>query len=71
MENNLNMRVIELETKIAFQEKTIEELNEMIIHQQFMLDKMYLQLRYLADKFKGMQNANIATLAEETLPPHY
>ncbi len=71
MENDLEIRVTELETKIAFQEKTIEELNDVIVHQQFMLDKMQRQLRHLADKLKGVQSSNIASLAEETPPPHY
>ncbi|MDG6897465.1 SlyX protein [Actinobacillus delphinicola] len=71
MENNLEIRVTELETKIAFQEKTIEELNDVMVQQQFMLDKMQRQLRHLADKLKGVQSSNIASLAEETPPPHY
>ncbi len=71
MENDLEIRVTELETKIAFQEKTIEELNDVMVQQQFMLDKMQRQLRHLADKLKGVQSSNIASLAEETPPPHY
>ncbi|WP_408608235.1 SlyX family protein [Actinobacillus delphinicola] len=71
VENNLEIRVTELETKIAFQEKTIEELNDVMVQQQFMLDKMQRQLRHLADKLKGVQSSNIASLAEETPPPHY
>lgn len=61
----------ELETKVAFQEQTIEELNQALISQQFALDKLQNQLRQVAEKLKGMQPSNIASQAEETPPPHY
>lgn len=64
-------RMDELETKVAFQENTIEQLNQALIEQQFIIDKMQLQLRYLAQKLKDMQPSNIATQSEETPPPHY
>lgn len=71
MNNELNQRLIELETKLAFQEMTIEELNQALISQQFMLDKLQLQLRQMAEKFQGLSASNIASRAEETPPPHY
>lgn len=71
MLNRLENRVMELENKIAFQEHTIEELNEALVSQQFMLDKLQRQLRHLAQKLQGIQPSNIASLAEETPPPHY
>ncbi len=64
-------RLSELESKYAFAEKTIEDLNQVITEQQFTLDKMQLQLRYLASKLKDLQPSNIASQAEETPPPHY
>lgn len=64
-------RINELEAKLAFQEITIEELNQSIIEQQFALDKLQTQIRYLAEKFKGISVSNVASRAEETPPPHY
>ncbi|WP_373767399.1 SlyX family protein [Glaesserella sp.] len=61
----------ELETKVAFQEQTIEDLNQALIDQQFLLDKLQQQVRQLAEKLKGVQISNIASRAEETPPPHY
>lgn len=71
MDSILHTRVMELEMKVAFQEKIIEELNEAITSQQFTVEKMQRQLCYLANKFKDMHPSNIASLAEETPPPHY
>ncbi len=70
-ENKLLAQIAELEMKVAFQEKALEELNDALVEQQFIIDKMQLQLRHLASKFKGMQSSNVASLAEETPPPHY
>ncbi|MCW9715653.1 MULTISPECIES: SlyX family protein [unclassified Avibacterium] len=64
-------QIAELETKVAFQEHAIEELNQALVEQQFILEKMQLQLRHLAAKLKDLQPSNIASQAEETPPPHY
>lgn len=67
----LIQRIAELEMKSAFQEKLLEELNQVIVEQQFTLDKMQVQLRYVVGKLKDMQPSNIALASEETPPPHY
>ena len=68
---NLEPLIAELEMKLTFQETIIEELNQALIEQQFLIDKMQVQLRYLVNKLKDVQPSNIATQAEETPPPHY
>ncbi|MDG6881493.1 SlyX [Phocoenobacter uteri] len=71
-DNNLLLtQIAELETKIAFQESTIEDLNQALIQQQFVLDKLQTQVRHIAEKLKNAQSSNIASLSEETPPPHY
>lgn len=67
----LENRIAELEMKVAFQEQLLEELNQALVQQQFDMDKMQLQLRYVASKLKDFQPSNIASQAEETPPPHY
>lgn len=73
MNNNdiLSKRITELETKIAFQEIIIEELNQALINQQFAIDKLQIQIRHIAEKFNGMQVSQVASRTEETPPPHY
>ena len=63
--------IAELETKVAFQEHTIDALNEALAHQQIQIDKVQFQLRHVIDKVKGMEPSNIAKMSEETPPPHY
>jgi len=60
-----------LEEKIAFQEQTIDELNEALTNQQQNIDKMHIQIKYIIDKLKGSTTSNIADAEEETPPPHY
>ena len=64
-------RITELESKAAFQEITIDELNQALVYQQFALDKLQQQIKQLAEKLQGVQGSNIASRAEETPPPHY
>ncbi len=67
----LEQHIAELETKVAFQERLLDELNQALVQQQFTIDKMQRQLRYLANKLQDVQSSNIAGEAEETPPPHY
>ncbi|MDP0074948.1 SlyX family protein [Glaesserella parasuis] len=69
--NKITTSLAELEAKIAFQDHTIEELNQALIAQQFMLEKLQYQVRHLAEKLHSVQPSNVASLAEETPPPHY
>ncbi|KFA58276.1 lysis protein [Gilliamella sp. Choc4-2] len=60
-----------LETKIAFQEITIDELNQMVTNLQADISKLKEQLILLSQKLQASQSTNIANLSEETPPPHY
>lgn len=71
IEEKLEQRIAELEMKVTFQENLLDELNQSLIEQQFMMDKMQILLRYLVNKLKDIQPSNIASQAEETPPPHY
>lgn len=68
---NFEERIAELEMKITFQDSLLEELNHALVQQQFVIDRMQVQLRHVAAKLKDMQPSNIAGRSEETPPPHY
>lgn len=70
-QNELASQIEALEIKLAFQERTIDELNDAITVQQQQLDKLTTQLSFLLTKLKAMEPSNIASMAEETPPPHY
>ncbi|MGF1724594.1 SlyX family protein [Photobacterium nomapromontoriensis] len=67
----LQARIDELEMKQAFQEQTIDDLNQALTAQQFMIDKIHTQMKFMVGKVKGMEPSNMASESEETPPPHY
>jgi SlyX protein len=64
-------QIDDLQSQLAFQEHTIESLNQALSSQQQQIAEMEHQLQFLIDKVKGMQQSNIANASEETPPPHY
>ncbi|KLU14876.1 MULTISPECIES: SlyX family protein [Xenorhabdus] len=64
-------RFEQLETKLAYQDATIEALNQEVIKQQLETDRLKEQLKLIAERLKTHQASIIAPLSEETPPPHY
>ncbi|MCE2594660.1 SlyX family protein [Motilimonas cestriensis] len=72
--NNLEeviTRLEYLETKVAFQDDTIEALNTEIASMQNRLELQREQMKYLVNKVKDVQSGQIAREEDETPPPHY
>ncbi len=67
----LEQTIIDLEVKLAFQEQTIEELNQALSDQQLLISKMQTQMKYVVGKVKNLGESNLADPSEETPPPHY
>ena len=69
---SLDLKIIDLETKIAFQDKAIEELSESL----FVLDKKYTTLAALYESLHKKLNAfsqisGIDVGEHNEKPPHY
>ena len=64
-------RIDGLESKVAFQEDTIEQLNQEITALNVNYGLVQRQLTLLAEKFKESKGSIVASQAEETPPPHY
>ncbi|GIU10978.1 hypothetical protein C9I43_11835 [Shewanella morhuae] len=64
-------QIEELETKLAFQELTVEELNQEVIKLNRLVSHQQHQIHMLIGKLQDMEPSNMATQAEETPPPHY
>ncbi|GAK84836.1 protein SlyX [Vibrio ponticus] len=69
--NELENRINDLECQIAFQEQTIDSLNDALSQQQLLITKMQDQMKYVVGKMKNMDSSNLADPSEETPPPHY
>ena len=64
-------RIIELETKLAYQEDTIEELNQIVTKQQEELAVLTLAVQKLHEQVKQMTPSNLVSIDQEAPPPHY
>ena len=71
MNKELIARVEYLETRVAFQDHTIEQLSLELATQQKQREKLRLQLDAVIAKLREGGGSQIASQSEETPPPHY
>lgn len=69
--NELTTRIESLESQLAFQEDTIEQLNDQITKMNLQFSVVNRQVELLAQKLTENKGSNIASMAEEVPPPHY
>ena len=68
---DLENRIIELETRLSYQDHVIQELNEVVVHQQDQIDSLIRDSRRMRDHLKEQNQSGIARPEEEAPPPHY
>lgn len=72
MLNEMNRRMQILEEKFAYQEKTIDALNDVIIDQQAQLDMLKEQLLELRQLVTAVQQPPYPSSGgDDPPPPHY
>jgi len=64
-------RMVELETKLSFQERLIQELNEALTHQQQQLDALQHKLDTMHEQIQADLSDETKPASEEVPPPHY
>ncbi len=67
----LEERIIELETKLAFQEDLLEELNSHVITQQTEIDTLTTLCEMLKDQYKEVVSNLPDVSSGNEVPPHY
>lgn len=64
-------KIIDLESKLAFQDETINELNEVITDQQQQLDQLREEIRLLNLRISSVAENAAVSEEKEPPPPHY
>lgn len=67
---DLQQRVIELESRQAFQDDTIAALNDVLVAQQREIERLQLQVQALAQRQAEMAG-QFGIAEDEAPPPHY
>ena len=64
-------KIIDLQSKLAFQDETINTLNDVITDQQNQLDQLREDIRLLSLRISNVaESANVES-EKESPPPHY
>lgn len=64
-------RLVELETKISYQDHTIAELNDVVTCQQQQIDQLEKNVKRLQEHLLQSTSPDIIRPDEEVPPPHY
>ncbi|BBP84850.1 protein SlyX [Pseudomonas sp. Pc102] len=67
---SLEARINELETRLAFQDDTIQAFNDVLVAQQRVVERLQLQLAALAKRQEELLG-QFGGGEEEAPPPHY
>jgi SlyX protein len=64
-------RLTELETRVAFQDRTIQELNDVVVRLQREIERLTREFAALTVQVRALTPYPVASRDEETPPPHY
>jgi len=64
-------RLVVIETKIAFQEKTIKDLSDIVYNQQKLIDILNKTMKHVIDRIKDSSLISPSGNLKDEKPPHY
>jgi SlyX protein len=67
---NIDERINELESRLAFQDDTIQALNDELVVQQRLIERLQMQVAALA-KRQDEVSSQFGLAESEVPPPHY
>jgi SlyX protein len=70
MKNN-EEAILELQTKLSFQEDLLENLNQVIIDQQRQIAKLERTVESIIGQMHNMQSSIQDNRQQQEIPPHY
>ncbi|MFF7061970.1 SlyX family protein [Pseudomonas sp. NPDC008258] len=67
---SLELRIVELETRQAFQDDTLQALNDVVFEQARVIERLQSQMAELIKRYEEMVG-QYGSEGEEAPPPHY
>ncbi|NIE77555.1 hypothetical protein F3J45_24280 [Pantoea sp. Ap-967] len=67
---SMDARIVELETRQAFQDDTLQALNDVVVEQGRVIERLQLQVAELIKRYEEMVG-QYGSEGEEAPPPHY
>lgn len=67
----MNDDIIDLQTRLAFQDGLLEELNQVVTDQQKQIDRLELMLTTFRAQLESVQHTQMVSQSDEPPPPHY
>lgn len=64
-------RLEEIETRLTFQEKTLSDLNDVIVRQQNQIDELRISCKHLLNRLAALSESSGTQQPEDEIPPHY
>lgn len=64
-------RLVEIETKMAFQENIIKDLSDAVYSQQKQIDALNKTIKQLVDQIEGSSDISPRGNLKDEKPPHY
>lgn len=64
-------RLIDLETRIAYQEATLQTLNEIVTRQQLLVSDLERLCRQLTERVAKLGQDSFKGSPQDEVPPHY
>jgi uncharacterized coiled-coil protein SlyX len=67
----MDKRITDIEIQLMHQENTIQQLNEVVVKQHQMIEKLNADLTAMMEHIKAITPSALEETEEEEPPPHY
>ena len=67
----MNETIMDLQTRLAFQEDNLETINLTVVRQQSEIDMMQREIIRLKEMIDDISEANSSEVNADEVPPHY
>lgn len=67
----MNDDIVDLQTRVAFQDGVLEQLNQVVTSQQTQIERLENQVKNLKSQLESLQHSQVVQQGDEPPPPHY